>query len=165
MRAKTILRTISLASLLASSTMASAFPGFTLFGATSDYTQVISVNNALANRPNEVNMTRTPIHIDYFTKGSSERCWWNELQFGEGVTIHAGADQGCKTKVERVIIKPIIQAGKVGAYDNAFELRLDEGAFSNMITVKQATAPVFNSETGLVEKSGKLTATTAVAFR
>lgn len=161
MRVKTILKTLSVASLLASSAIATAFPGFVA----EDYTQVISVNNALANKPNEVSVTRTPIHVEYFTS-DNKRCWWNDLQFGEGVTIHAGSNQGCQTKVTRVTIEPkkVIE-GKRNTYEGVISVNIDAARFSNMITVKQDRAPIFNTETGMVETSGTITTSNDVTFR
>ncbi len=153
MRVKTFLKTLSLISVLTGCTVANALPGFV---GSNDYTQVISINNVLANKPNNVTGTRTPIHVNYYMS-NGKSCWWNELQFGEGITIHAGPNQGCLTKVTRVEIYPLPTAGKLHPYEGTINVSVDPSKFSSMITVKQNSAPVFNAETGMIDKPGTLT--------
>ena len=152
MKIRSVLKTLPLVALLvAGNSIANALPGF---AGVEEYTQVISINNALANKPNEASATRTAINIEYFNGGANS-CWQNILQFGEGVTIHAGPTQGCIAKVTRVVISPI--AGKSKIYEGTVNVYLDLNKFSNMITVKQDRAPIFNRDTGMVDTPGSVT--------
>lgn len=154
MRIKKALKIVSLISLVVTGATVFAAPKKATFD--DEYTQVISINNALANKPENVSATRTPIHVEYFNNGN-KRCWQNNLQFGEGVTIHAGPTQGCVEKVSRIEVSPITPVnGRLYTYEGTISININTGKFSNMITIKQDRAPSFNADTGLIDKPGTL---------
>lgn len=124
------------------------------------FTQEIHVVNLLANTDlPDPGMTPTAIIVDYYN-GSSWPCWTNHLTYQQDVTIHAGPTQGCKAKVNRVVISPTLAADKIKTYVAPIYVEIDPRQYSTQIMVVQQTPPSFDTLTGLASTSG--TATTRV---
>jgi hypothetical protein len=120
------------------------------------FTQSVYVANLLGN-PNitDAGMTGTSIVVQYFTSNSYP-CWTSTLGYQEEVTIHAGPTQGCKTKVNKVVIIPIVMGDKLKTYEGPVSTDIDVSKFSSQIVVMQDQPPFFDENTGLVAKSGTI---------
>lgn len=142
-----IIAAITAASALANTAFADA-------AAANNYIQEIHVANLLANHElTDPGMTPTAVVVEYYN-GSSRPCWSNHLDYRDDVTIHAGPTQGCKNKVTRVVISPMLTADKLKTYLAPVYAEIDPSKYATQIIVMQNTPPAFDSKNGLVSMSG-----------
>jgi hypothetical protein len=124
------------------------------------YIQEIHVVNLLANNDlTDPGMTPTAILVDYYSSGSWP-CWTNHLAYRDDITIHAGPTQGCKQKVNRVVITPMMTFDKLRTYVAPVHLEIDQTKYATQIIVLQDTPPSFDNNSGLVITSGTMRAQT-----
>lgn len=119
-----------------------------------DIIQSIQVINLLANTelPNP-GMTPTPVIIKYYN-GRSEPCWISKLNYQDDTTIHVGPWMGCVNKVTELVVTPVIVADKLKTYQSQLTIPVDLTKYSTQITLVQDEPPTFDTQSGLVIKSG-----------
>lgn len=122
----------------------------------SSYLQSVQIVNLLANNNlTNAGMTTTSILVKYFN-GSNQACWVATLYYQDDYTIHAGPTQGCREKVNRVEITPLLSFEKLQTYQATVNVPLDPAKYAYQITVIQDQEPLFDRRSGLIEKSGTI---------
>lgn len=134
-----------------------------VFAKGDEFTQSIYIVNQLATKLEDPGMTPTDLSISYFNGGASP-CWKVFLSYRKDVTIHAGPTQGCKSKVNRIEIKPMVMLDKLKVYENTVNVDVDTTKFSTQITVDEDRNPLFDARTGLISTPGTLKTTTSSQF-
>jgi len=159
MKSKLIL-SVTLLSACFAATIASANPRLEAEerarAASGEYIQSVHVVNLLSNATiPDPGMTRTPIMVRYYN-GNKWPCWSYTINYQDDYTVHAGPSLGCQTKVDLVVIEPMIVADRLNTYRVPDRISLDTSKFSSHIIVTQDQAPAFDVQSGLVSVPGTM---------
>lgn len=121
------------------------------------FLQVIQMVNFLANTGiTNAGMTPTSVTLQFFDDSSGKPCWSTTLAYLADFTIHSGPGQNCPNLITTITVTPINVATLLATYSGPYTVMIDTTKYSSQITIEQATAPIFDTASGLVATPGTI---------
>lgn len=130
------------------------------------YLQVIQIVNFLSNTSiADPGMTPTSVVVQFYDSATSKVCWTTSLAYLGDFTLHSGPGQNCTGLINQIKVTPNNVATLLQTYTGPYTINVDTTKYSSQITVTQATAPVFDTASGLVATPGTINADIQEQFR